>query len=116
MPALTEQHRDPGSPVVRKTFFRRKMGAPPCVWTFLSSLGESGFFSILRTEPLAMKKHDAQQLETPAAWDPDDSARYQYPQATDRALPQGSAWRHSRLNSRWNRVTTSGSSRKTRFS
>ena len=22
-------------------------GAPPCIWTFLSSLGENGFFSIL---------------------------------------------------------------------
>jgi len=23
------------------------MGAPPCIWTFLSSLGESGFFNFL---------------------------------------------------------------------
>jgi len=25
----------------------RKMGAPPCIWTFLSSLGENEFFSVL---------------------------------------------------------------------
>ena len=25
-------------------------GAPPCIWTFLSSLGENGFFSILLGE------------------------------------------------------------------
>jgi hypothetical protein len=39
----------------------RKMGAPPCIWTFLSSLGENGVFSILLSR-------QAREVNGPSEW------------------------------------------------
>ena len=36
--------------------FGRVPGAPPCIWTFLSSLGDNRFFSILQKEDGAAER------------------------------------------------------------
>jgi len=37
---------------------------PPCIWTFLSSLGENGFFSIL-LGPLGAPSHESPEKRWP---------------------------------------------------